>query len=926
MSQQHNSNKDDSAAKADGKGSGLGGNPTGDALSMVERGLFPDDWALVPVRGKATYIQGWASKPLSREEAIERYRTDEVYRGFGVVTGEFSGGLIALDIDGPLADERYRAFSGENYRVPGEEGTMSWTSGKPGRRQILWRVPAGMLPQLREVRKVILRMDGGWRLGSGDAKRVTPTDISDDPTYEEVVLRFNQCQSVLPGSPHPDTKQPYRFLSYNNGEVADAPEFILDVLRPFQKPVQWLGSDDLRSLKNEFTETALPTAQIRGWFFRPEVQERLMPRLQDLIFKHPVFDKYGWALREGHKPQMMSGCPWHKSVSGTSFQFSTETGCWDCKACAVGGDVLDFVHKIATGDKHAPRPVGADLEKYVAELSQKLGYVYPDDAKAVQRTVEMPRVQMSSREFHEALIKIKREFPNPALMLAEMADLAQATGRRLTGAQCLAAVDEYSYYEKSEVQNNQNPMLNVEKMTFLIPGLLMRPTQVLLHAAAGVGKTSACMGLARAVGKGETFIVRGIEQKIEPGPVLWIQNDQSMAKLRRDCEDNGIDPENSPWFIVKRAFQVNHTHRLIQWMHEYKPRLVVIDSIGSCSTRTQIEEREKAFAHPMYEINDLNGDLENGFPATTIIWIHHDNADGEARGTRYLPAAVDEQWALRKLKEDEREGLRQQGLLVDNCRFIQVKKSRLGREGDRLIVERDADFAYTVRDFTPTERRSGDDGQGSPTPNTMALRIVRDACEGLGAASGGITASTVHELLEEELAGQGRAVEIPVRRSVRRWLDRWVEDGVLALGGKVTVEGSAKPVNCYSTPSHARMRVRGATSGCHLSLATSDPLVRQGSASDSENPCHLLQTQPPSTEGDAQEQVTRDSAADSVSLANPSDSNGSDGASDKNHPEVSLRARARARSEAHHPEDDDGEFDDGFTGDPWSDTAPPEDG
>lgn len=65
------------------------------------------------------------------------------------------------------------------------------------------------------------------------------------------------------------------------------------------------------------------------------------------------------------------------------------------------------------------------------------------------------------------------------------------------------------------------------------------------------------------------------------------------------------------------------------------------------------------------------------------------------------------------------------------------QKPRLAAEGDRLIVERDADFAYSVRDFTPTERRSGEDGEGIPTPNTMALRIVKDGCEGLSASSGG---------------------------------------------------------------------------------------------------------------------------------------------------------------------------------------------
>lgn len=67
-----------------------------------------------------------------------------------------------------------------------------------------------------------------------------------------------------------------------------------------------------------------------------------------------------------------------------------------------------------------------------------------------------------------------------------------------------------------------------------------------------------------------------------------------------------------------------------------------------------------------------------------------------------------------------------------------------------------------------------------------------------------MTASEVHERLEEELAGQGRAQEIPVLRSVKRWLNRWVEDGVLALGGKVRVDGVPKPLATYCTPSHGR--------------------------------------------------------------------------------------------------------------------------
>lgn len=774
------------------------------AIDLLRNGAFPEWWCFVPVAGKATFVKEWATKPLTRELCIEAYKANSGYAGLGVVTGEHSGGLIALDIDGPDADERYRAAAGEEYEAYAAETTMSWTSGRPGRRQMLYRVPSSIVPELRHVKTLILRADGSWHLGNSDVDRQAgkAVEAETDPEYQEVVLRFNACQSVVPGSPHPLTKKRYAFLNYNEGGVALAPAWVLDVLRPHRKPLQWLNDADQKAMDAELGETAIPSRQIRGWFFKEEVQARLRPRLADLVFNHPTFDKYGWKERGGDKPQRMSGCPWHGGKSGTSFQYSVESGCWDCKACGVGGDVLSFVHKIRVNDLYADRPQGPDLESYVAEIATAIGFNYPEDARA-QVTKEAPRVVMSEREFHEALIKVHDEELNPAIRVGRMAGLAAETGRRLTGVQCLAAMDEYRYYEDSRRQNEKKAWWQgVERMQFLVPNLLMRPTQVMLHAAGGLGKTSACMGLATAVGRGTTMRIRGIELPIEQGPVLWIQNDQNPAKLLQDCEDNGINPEVDKWFIVKRGFQINHTHEFAEWIREYKPALVVVDSIGSCSTKMQVEEKDKAFASPFYFYAEKNGDPgEAGFPATSIIWIHHDNASGEARGTRYLVAAVDEQWHLRTLSDEEREALRERRRSPGNCRMIQIKKSRLGRQGDLLVVERDNDFAYSVWDYTPTERRE-DQGTGDPEPNTMALRIVKDRVfkarsEG-GDGDDRITAKEVWEQLVQEMSGQGR--QAPSSKTVRRWLERWVTNGVLKQGKKRIVPGSDKPVTSYTLP------------------------------------------------------------------------------------------------------------------------------
>ena len=811
----------------------------GKAIELLRRDVFPAWWAFIPVAGKATYVKEWAKKPLTRELCIEAYKANSGYAGLGVVTGEFSGGLIALDIDGPEADQRYRDAAGSGYEPYGQESSMSWTSGRDGRRQILYRVPGSVVPELRHVKTLILRADGVWHMGHSDVERqdgkVTGTETN--PEYQEVVLRFNACQSVVPGSPHPETKKRYRFLNYNGGAVAMAPEWVMDLLRVQRKPVQWLSDADQKALDAELGETAIPSRQIRGWFFKEEVQARLRPRLADLIFNHPTFDKYGWQERAGDNPQGMSGCPWHGGRSGTSFQYSKESGCWDCKACGVGGDALDFVHKITVNDLHAERPQGPDLERYVAEIAKEIGFNYPEDARA-QVTKEAPLVRMGSVDFFEELGRIYDKERNPSVRSDRMGQLAAETGRRMNGKECEAALGEYRYKKSADAQNASARWFDeVADQNYIIPNLLVRPGQVILHASGGVGKTSACMGLAKAVLSGRAMRVRGIDVNVVQGPVLWIQSDQTLAKLKRDLQDNEIDPAD-PNFHVIRGFQLNHMREFADWVRQYKPVLVIVDSIGSCSSRMQVSEIEKAFATPLYWYNEANGSpAEDGFPACSIIWIHHDNANGEVRGNRYLINAVDEQWHLRKLTDDEKEALRERGETPSSVRMIQIKKSRAGREGDLLKVKRDENFAYSVDDYTPTVRLE-DQGQGDADPFTLVLDIVKQGCKAQEAeerARVGMTREEVwRELLGQIRGAQGDRARVPSQKTVGRWLDRWVEDGLMVTGHRASLNVGRPPL-IY--------RTSRALSLIGVSLTENIPefFQRKESDSDTENVCPKAQ-------------------------------------------------------------------------------------
>lgn len=114
----------------------------------------------------------------------------------------------------------------------------------------------------------------------------------------------------------------------------------------------------------------------------------------------------------------------------------------------------------------------------------------------------------------------------------------------------------------------------------------------------------------------------------------------------------------------------------------------------------------------------------------------------------------------------------------------------------------------------------------------MALRIVKERVQearGEGAeGSDRVTAKEVWERLVEEMGGQGRRA--PSQKTVKRWLDRWVSNGVLVEGKPVKVEGQRKPVPSYTLPPTLSRALP--FQKCLLSVHPSDPLQEQDLRTD----------------------------------------------------------------------------------------------
>ncbi|BAY29730.1 Primase 2 [Nostoc carneum NIES-2107] len=169
-------------------------------------GHLPESWALTPVNdSKRPYRSNWQSeKPLSRGAIARELRGRA--RGYGIRTGEISGGILAIDVDGLSAEPMLMKLS--NGDLP---DTVTFSSGKPGRRQMLYYVP----PQYWGVVKAFKLLTG---IKGEDGKE------------EQLDFRWDGQQSVLPPSVHPETGSYHWVRSPQEIGIANCPMWLLDLM------------------------------------------------------------------------------------------------------------------------------------------------------------------------------------------------------------------------------------------------------------------------------------------------------------------------------------------------------------------------------------------------------------------------------------------------------------------------------------------------------------------------------------------------------------------------------------------------------------------------------------------------------------------------------------------------------------------------
>lgn len=222
--------------------------------------LLPENWNFTPIGDrKAPYRDNWQNEELAREhikkcllhgEEVISKKTGKPYHryssGYGLLTGEQSGGLLAIDFDGASAALVWEAIAQGNETPL----TVSWTSGKPGRKQLLFQVPEHIREKLREYdfhRAVVTEFN--------EVKTARHTETVKGKEVEKIddllEFRYSNHQSVLPPSYHPDTGS-YKWInSPFDVPVALLPEWLYETLINLAKREKQLTEEKLANKQNK---------------------------------------------------------------------------------------------------------------------------------------------------------------------------------------------------------------------------------------------------------------------------------------------------------------------------------------------------------------------------------------------------------------------------------------------------------------------------------------------------------------------------------------------------------------------------------------------------------------------------------------------------------------------------------------------------
>jgi hypothetical protein len=563
------------------------------------------DWRLIPCDGRKRPVNpatgdpmlAWALNTYDADGIAELAKSPHV-RAVGLVLGEPSG-VIALDFDGDGSTAMFLEVYGVEWgKLP---RTVTWTSGRPNRRQMAFRVPSDMWPYLR----------GRRFFNAPDGRTV-------------LELRGAGHQSIIAGE-HPDTLG-YEWIpgrSPADLQVADAPE--------------WLLAPLMKSKAEPAAAEHQPSTSADT------------PRALDLLAHIPASDadnydrwlNVGMALHSVDPGLLNDWKEWSK----TSDKYDEEVCLKKWISFKGSGVSIGTLHRYAEeagyfyrrpqGEQPPGKPSGAAADAGTADGPEDL----PRDEQ----------IQLLLDQLLDLHLDPADPWAKQQATRAELWNLG-VRGDAIDDRLMYALADRWGLPLKAGHAGARRGRSIADPLDSpaedLLPGFLLWRRDHVLFGAGGSGKTLAAAAMGVAIIKGTAFLDQEIASE-RTGRVLWIGSDGgegARAMVAEYLEDLGVadDPDVIDGFTIWTA---EGSDKLPAWscsprgLLELKEELeiggyalVVVDSLKAVLELAGINFGIGPVGTLMRFMQALVG------RHCSLLWLHHP-AGGKAAGKGLQAAA-----------------------------------------------------------------------------------------------------------------------------------------------------------------------------------------------------------------------------------------------------------------------------------------------
>lgn len=165
-----------------------------------------------------------------------------------------------------------------------------------------------------------------------------------------------------------------------------------------------------------------------------------------------------------------------------------------------------------------------------------------------------------------------------------------------------------------------------EGLNWLIPEFLPRGETIILGGSPKAGKSLLAIDAAFAIATGESSF---LGQNITPGKVLLVSCDESIGSTKSKLIKRGFKRGDKVEVIPE--WTIDRLPELEKKIEEYRPDVVIIDSLKRITHGSQISENSAEFADNIYSLKELFTKY-----GCSGILIHHTNKSNESMGVGKL--------------------------------------------------------------------------------------------------------------------------------------------------------------------------------------------------------------------------------------------------------------------------------------------------